>query len=190
MINNNITLLEAISMACERKGFAKERDLPRIDFVKIKSNSETTLTSLVVSGFDEQEYKVLISTDENKKNVKIFPKVDSTAFVLKINQSNFFVNYSELEKVVIGDGSKTMGVIKIEEQETEINTKIKDKINEIISFLNSFVTNFNSHVHTCAAPSSPSSPPTVPFADPLPSNSQGVNKDNYKLEAIEFFKYD
>jgi len=188
MINNNITLLEAVAMACERKGFAKASDLPRIDFVKIKSNDENTLTSLVVSEFDEQEYEVLIATDENKKNVKIFPKVGSTAFVLKINQSNFFVNYSELEKVVIGDGSKTMGVIKIEEQETEINDKIVQKLNDLIQKFNNLLTDYKAHNHT--HPQGATTGLLVPYNGTNESNADQIDKSNYELEEIEFFKYD
>jgi hypothetical protein len=160
-----------------------------VDLVEIKEVNETDLNAKVQSLESQGEYFVDLVLDKEKKTAWIKPKVGSTAYVTSNNGVKFFCLYNQIEKIVIGDGANEQGVVKIKEQQDEINTKLKDKVNEIITFLNTLKTSYVAHTHTAPPAGGATSPLIVPFTETPPTNAQAIDKANYELQDIILTKY-
>jgi hypothetical protein len=187
-MNENKTFIEALDLAMQAKGFAKSSDLPRIDFVEIKSIDAQKLNCSVLSMINQGEYLVDVVIDEKKDTVKFFPKIGSKAYVFILNENRFFLNYEQIEFLEIGDGSKEMGVIKIKEQQDEINNKLTSKLNELISKFNDLLTNYKTHNHT--HPQGPTTGLIVPYTGANQVDAEQIAKSNYELTKILKIKYE
>lgn len=188
-MNENKTLTKVLEEFLIAKGFALNSDIPRIDICTVKSVDENKLTCIVQSDRDQGEYMAFISIDQQKDNVKIFPKINSKCSVLFLQGDSFILGYEQIEKMIFGDGSTTMGVIKIKEQQDEINNKLTQKLNDLITFVTTFYNEFKLHVHPTGSPGSPTSPVTPPPSGTPPTSAQNIDKANYEHLKIINIKY-
>lgn len=95
---------------------------------------------------------------------------DIDEFYLQVNDSSLTVKNDG--NIQLNDGS-FKGLVKIEE--------LVKKINALEKLVNNFGTAFNSHLHTCAAPGSPSTAPTVPFTEQINPVTQVSDLENDKI---------
>lgn len=188
-MNENKTLSQVLEQFMLAKGFALSADIPRIDLCTVKSIDTSNLTCVVQSERDKGEYTAFISIDEQKENVKIFPKIGSKCSVLFLQGDSFILGYEQIEKMEFGDGSNVMGVIKIKEQQDEINNKLTKKLNDLITFVNTFYNEFKLHVHPTGSPGAPTSPVTPPPSGTPPTSAQNIDKANYEHLKIINIKY-
>jgi metal-dependent HD superfamily phosphatase/phosphodiesterase len=125
-MNKDKTLISIIYDLIERQINKFLTSAISVDLVKIKEINEIDLNAKVQSLESQGEYFVDLVLDKEKKTAWIKPKVGSTAYVTSNNGVKFFCLFTQIEKIVIGDGTTEQGVIKIKEQQDEINNKLKD----------------------------------------------------------------
>lgn len=157
-----------------------------IDFVKIISVDKQKMIATVESHEDKGQYKVPLALDSNLQTAWISPKINTNAYVCDNNGVKYFVKYEQIENVVIGHGNTVQGVIKIKEQQDEIN-KLKDKFNELTNKFNNLQTDYKAHIHP--HPQGNTSTILNPFTQEDQQQADAINKDNYELAGIIQVKY-
>ena len=157
-----------------------------IDFVEIKEVNETDLKAKVQSLENQGEYFVDLVIDKEKKTAWIKPKIGSNAFVASVNGVKFFCLFNQIENIVIGDGSKSQGVLKIQEQTEKLN-ELKSTVNDLITKFNNLLTDYKTHNHT--HPQGPTTGLLVPYTGGNQNNASAFNKSDYELQDIILTKY-
>jgi len=157
-----------------------------IDFVKIISVDKQKMIATVESYEDKGQYKVPLALDSNLQTAWISPKIDTNAYVCANNGEKYFVKFEQIENIVIGHGNTVQGVIKIKEQQDEIN-KLKDKLNELTSKFNNLQNDYKTHNHT--HPQGNTIALVMPFIQSDQQEAAAINKGNYELGGIIQVKY-
>lgn len=123
----------------------------------------------------EADYTEDTSTDS--KGFFVVPAVSSLVIVTFLSKDDAFISaWTEIDKIVskqgewiFNDGSND-GLVKVIELTDKLNN-IENKVNDLISFI-------NSHVHTSAAPGSPTTPPVPTFTGGTLTTTQKAEIEN------------
>jgi len=185
-MNKNTTLLGVIIELIERQINKFLPSAIAVDLVEIKEINETELKAKVQSLESQGEYFVDLVIDKEKKTAWIKPKIGSTAYVTSNNGVKFFCLFSQIEKIVIGDGSTEQGVIKIKEQQDKLN-ELKSTVNDLITKFNDLLSNYKTHNHN--HPQGATTGLLVPYTGTNQSNAADFNKADYELTDIILVKY-
>lgn len=88
-------------------------------------------------------------------------RIDTSKMSAHINKEDIIFNGGDLDGLVIIQ-------------------KLTDKLNELKDTVNDLITKYNTHVHICAAPSSPCKPIDVPASPAKPFNK--ADYENTKIK--------